>query len=105
RQTPTTLTNRTGLLAALEQVRTHGYALDDEEQETGVRCAAVALPAAAGVRGAVSVSGPSERFTRSAARRAAEALKDVAAAIALDVGTRPADAPDDADPPTQHTLA
>lgn len=39
--TPSTLATREALLAALAQTRTQGYALDNEENEQGVRCVAV----------------------------------------------------------------
>ncbi len=39
--TPSTLTTREALLAALAQTRAQGYALDSEENEQGVRCVAV----------------------------------------------------------------
>jgi IclR family acetate operon transcriptional repressor len=55
------------LLSSLAGVRDAGYALDDGEQEPGVRCVAAPitdLPFTA----AVSVSGPSSRVTREQAR-------------------------------------
>jgi IclR family acetate operon transcriptional repressor len=60
--TPRTITDGAVLLAELDRIRSQGYALDDEEQELGVRCVAVPLigaPAPA----ALSVSGPSGRMT------------------------------------------
>ncbi len=66
-------------LVELGRVREQGYAVDDGEQEAGVRCVAVALPGSA--TSAVSVSGPASRVTRRAVpglvpllRAAAEAL-------------------------------
>ncbi|MGB5934338.1 MAG: IclR family transcriptional regulator, partial [Ornithinimicrobium sp.] len=47
-------------LAELARARVTGYAVDNEEQEVGVRCVAVAVPAA-GHRLAVSMSGPLSR--------------------------------------------
>lgn len=47
----------------LTRVREQGYAVDDGEQEVGVRCFAVAVPdAPAGA--AISISGPEARMTR-----------------------------------------
>ncbi len=43
RMTPYTITNLEDFMDALEEVRRKGYALDNEENETGVRCIAVAL--------------------------------------------------------------
>ncbi len=68
RHTVHTLTDAEDVLAALEVVRRQGYALDEGEQELGVRCVAVAVPesgtgpgASAGF--AISVSGPATRMT------------------------------------------
>ena len=50
------------MITALETIRGVGYAIDDGEQELGVRCVAVPvldLP----FRAALSVSGPSSRVT------------------------------------------
>lgn len=43
RLTPKTITDRAALLSELEQVRTQGYALDNEECEVGHRCVSVPL--------------------------------------------------------------
>ncbi len=60
--TPHTITDRAALLAELDRIRVQGYALDDEEQELGVRCVAVPLIGAPATA-ALSVSGPSGRMT------------------------------------------
>lgn len=39
--TPSTLTDRASLLTALKETRNNGYAMDNEENEPGVRCIAV----------------------------------------------------------------
>jgi IclR family acetate operon transcriptional repressor len=62
RHTPRTLTQPDEFLAELRKVRHRGYALDDSEQEVGVRCVAVAVPDS-NLRLAVSVSGPAPRMT------------------------------------------
>lgn len=77
-----TVTTRAGLDEALVQVRRAGYAVDEQEQEIGVRCVGVALPAALGLRAAVSVSGPAERFSEERARQVGPLLAPVAAALA-----------------------
>jgi len=58
--TPKTVTDREELLAQLPQIAEQGYALDDGEQEIGVRCIAVAVPGGPAAT-AVSVSGPEGR--------------------------------------------
>ncbi|MEU5695503.1 IclR family transcriptional regulator [Actinosynnema sp. NPDC020468] len=60
--TPNTITDVDGLMAALDEVARRGYALDEAEQELGVRCVAVPL-AGAPTPAAVSVSGPEGRLT------------------------------------------
>ncbi len=61
--TPTTLASKDKLKAELEQVRTNGYAVDNEELDPGVRC--IAAPIRDYTRrivGAVSISGPNMRL-------------------------------------------
>lgn len=83
-QTPHTLTTLTALLAALEKIREQGYALDEQEQELGVRCVAVAVPGSHPTSVAVSVSGPLSRMTDEVVARAVPLL--CAAADRLSVG-------------------
>ena len=61
-RTPRTLTDPEALIADLEQIREQGWAVDDGEQEVGVRCVAVGV-AGAPTATAISVSGPSARIT------------------------------------------
>ncbi|GAA1335036.1 IclR family transcriptional regulator [Saccharothrix algeriensis] len=75
--TPNTITDVDELLASLDRIAERGYALDEGEQELGVRCVAVPLvggPTAA----AVSVSGPEGRLTQEAVGRIAPAVVAVA---------------------------
>ena len=65
-RTERTITDVDALLEELERVREQGYAVDDGEQELGVRCVAVAVPG--GSTSAVSVSGPAARVTRGRSR-------------------------------------
>ncbi len=61
--TPTTLANIDSLKKELEEVRTKGYAIDNEELDPGVRC--IAAPIRDYTRrivGAVSISGPNMRL-------------------------------------------
>lgn len=65
------------VLDELARARHSGFAVDDEEQEVGVRCLAVAVdggPAPAGL----SVSGPSSRLTPDAFTEVARSLTDTA---------------------------
>lgn len=84
-RTPYTLTSVESLRAALQNVRAQGFAVDEQEQELGVRCVAVALPGGLGgpgVSAAISVSGPAERFTIERALTVAPLLIPVAADLA-----------------------
>jgi IclR family transcriptional regulator, acetate operon repressor len=59
--TPHTITDPDTLLGELERIRRRGYALDDEEQEAGVRCVAVPVVGAPTLV-AISISGPHGRL-------------------------------------------
>jgi DNA-binding IclR family transcriptional regulator len=62
--TPHSITDRDALKKDLQQIAEQGYALDNEELDLGVRC--VAAPIRDYTRrivGALSISGPSTRFT------------------------------------------
>ncbi|HEV7656212.1 MAG TPA: IclR family transcriptional regulator [Mycobacteriales bacterium] len=61
-RTEHTITTPDRLLGELARIRDQGYALDEGEQEIGVRCLAVPVDGGPG-RIAVSVSGPSGRLT------------------------------------------
>jgi IclR family acetate operon transcriptional repressor len=75
-----TFTDQDALLRELAKIAQQGYALDEAEQELGVRCVAVAVPGAP-VPAAVSVSGPSGRLTMEAVERIAPAVQRVAGAL------------------------
>jgi IclR family transcriptional regulator, acetate operon repressor len=82
--TPHTLTDLDALLAELSRIRAQGYALDDEEQELGVRCVAVPLPDAP-APAAISVSGPSGRLTGERVADVVPLLQRTAATFARDL--------------------
>jgi IclR family acetate operon transcriptional repressor len=73
--TPRTITSPDELIARLGDVRADGYAIDDEENEEGARCVAVALPGAR-IPAGISVSAPAVRLSREEARRVAAELVD-----------------------------
>lgn len=80
-----TLTEPAAMLDALRRVRLEGYAVDDGEQELGVRCVAVPLedlPFTA----ALSVSGPSSRLTMDLVPQIAPRLHAAAADISAAFG-------------------
>lgn len=58
-----TVTDKTELRARLEQFKKQGYAVDDEEIEVGLWCAAAPVYNSAGqIEAAISISGPSNRM-------------------------------------------
>ncbi len=61
--TKTTITSLGVLREEMDASKTAGYAIDLQEHEVGVNCVAVALTAGEDVLAAVSVAGPSIRFT------------------------------------------
>lgn len=75
--TEKTITTPEGFLAALEEVRRAGYAVDDNEQEIGVRCLAVPVPDAP-TAAAISISGPAGRVTEAATERIVPVLQQIA---------------------------
>lgn len=81
RFTPATITDHDPYFAELDAVRHQGYATDNEEQESGVRCVAVALPLSSRPA-ALSISGPLTRMTDELIARAVPLLSDAAANLA-----------------------
>jgi len=79
-----TLTDPTVFASELARVREQGYAVDDGEQEVGVRCVAVAVPDAP-TPIAMSVSGPTARMTAELVGRAAPLLADAARRLSADL--------------------
>lgn len=79
--TEQTLTSPEDFLAVLRRVRTAGYAMDDNEQEVGVRCIAVPVPGSPAAA-AISVSGPAGRLTEAATEKFVPLLQEVARDLA-----------------------
>lgn len=84
RQTEHTITDSELFADHLRLVASNGYAIDDGEQEIGVRCVAVQV-ARAPVKLAISVSGPAPRMTPEIIERAVPLLLEVGAALASDL--------------------
>ena len=83
-QTTHTITDHAALFEELDRVRERGYAIDDQEQELGVRCVAVALPGSP-TRAAVSVSGPVTRMNEELIQRCVPQLHEAAQRLAADL--------------------
>ncbi|WP_405484774.1 IclR family transcriptional regulator [Nocardia sp. NBC_00511] len=84
RYTDTTITDPNEFAAQLEVAARTGFAMDEGEQEMGVRCVAVAVPKAP-ARLAISISGPVGRMTEPLVDRAAPLLIEVAEALSDDL--------------------
>lgn len=78
--TPHTHTDPDELITHLADVAAQGYALDESEQELGVRCIAVPLTGSP-VPAAVSVSGPEGRLTQETAARIAPLVVEIGAQL------------------------
>jgi DNA-binding IclR family transcriptional regulator len=72
------------------RTRDRGYSIDDEEDSVGVRCLGVAVRGAGGAPlFAMSITGPSARFTIERARTLAPAAIEVAHQLSLRLGWQP----------------
>jgi IclR family transcriptional regulator, acetate operon repressor len=84
-RTARTITRLDDLMRALDEGRERGYAIDDEENEEGARCVAVALHLGSVLSG-LSVSAPAVRLSREAAEHVAEVLADEARFLQRRIG-------------------
>lgn len=82
--TPNTVTDQSEYVRVLREVRDRGYALDEGEQELGVRCVAVALDGGPS-RAALSISGPTTRMTDELIERAVPCLTRAARDLLVDL--------------------
>lgn len=87
KKTDKTIITYEDMLTTLEEVRRNGYALDDEENEEGVRCVAASLRGyGKNVKYAFSISGPVSRMTRERVEELAVAMKKVQAELSRELG-------------------
>ena len=77
--TDNTITDRATYERELDRVREAGHAIDEGEQELGVRCVAVALDGS--LPAAVSISGPTTRMTDALIEAAVPQLRATADAL------------------------
>ena len=81
--TPYTITTADQLRSELEQIRGQGYAIDNMEHEYGIKCVGVVVKnKVSQVLGAVSLSGPSLRFSQEKIQSYAKLLHEIADDIA-----------------------
>ena len=86
RRTENTITDTAQFTEHLLLVRTQGYAVDDEENERGIRCVAAPIYNAAGdCVAAISISGPAFRITKKVVQ---ETLKKEVMETAFNISQR-----------------
>lgn len=87
RRTRNTITSRQALLKELETCATRGYAIDDVENEVGVRCVGAPIVDSRRIPvAAISVSAPADRWPLRAAHEASKACAEAAARISEALG-------------------
>ncbi len=87
KKTDKTIVEFEKLLSTLEEVKKNGYALDDEENEEGVRCIAACLRGhSKNVKYAFSISGPVSRMTKERIEELAPDVKKIQAELSRELG-------------------
>lgn len=85
-----TITDPAILLDELATIRQRGYAIDDEELTPGTRCVGAPIRSMSGhVFAAMSISGPSRRFTDERIEAFSSLVTHYADAISAQLGYRP----------------
>jgi DNA-binding IclR family transcriptional regulator len=88
-RTPETQTDPAKLMKMFAEIRAHGYAVDDEESEQGMRGIGAPLRDITGqVVAAIGIGGPSQRLTLKKLRGLAPVLTSAAEAISTQLGYR-----------------
>ncbi|QBI53321.1 IclR family transcriptional regulator [Streptomonospora litoralis] len=85
--TDRTITAPEDFVAEMNRIRERGYAIDDGEQEVGVRCLAVPVQGGPALT-AVSISGPEARVSWDFVERAAPIVRHTALQLAGDLDHR-----------------
>jgi len=88
RRTEHTITDLDAFAEELRLARELGWAVDEGEQEVGVRCVAVPVPVADSqqVVAAISLSGPAQRFAGGREPGLVERMREIARTFAGDIG-------------------
>lgn len=87
KKTDKTIVDYEEMLRVLEEVKRNGYALDDEENEKGVRCIAACLKSYQNeVNYAFSISGPTSRMTRERVKELSVDVKKVQEELSRELG-------------------
>jgi IclR family KDG regulon transcriptional repressor len=86
-RTPLTITSRQALESELETIRARGYAIDNEENEPGVRCVSAPIFDYMWLAvAALSVSGPSSRLSKQRCVEMAPLVCEAARTISTRIG-------------------
>lgn len=86
-RTPYTITSPQALHAELERVRAQGFAIDDQENEVGVRCVGAPIfDYTTKAIGAISVSGPANRLTKERSLELGPLVRDAALEVSRRMG-------------------
>lgn len=87
--TDKTITDKEALVADLAQIRSRGWAIDDEERTTGMRCIAAPIfnPFGEAIAG-LSISGPSVRVSPQQDTRFGALIREAADGITEAIGGR-----------------
>ena len=86
-RTPHTVASAEALRAELQRVRAQGFAVDDQENEMGVRCVgAPVFDYTARVIGAISVSGPASRISPERSLELGPLVRDAASEVSRRMG-------------------
>ncbi len=89
RRTPNTITDAESLRAHLSEARARGYAIDDCENEDGIRCVgAPVFDHAEAVVAAISTAGPAGRMTLERTEVLGPVVKEAAMQISRRMGSR-----------------
>lgn len=90
-RTVSTITNPLRLRQEIALIRDVGYAVDNEENEEGVRCVAAPIFQADGsITAAISVSAPSGRFPLSRVDQLGEVVREAGLKVSTRLGYNPA---------------
>lgn len=82
-----TVTDFDAFMKLIEDIRIKGYALDNEENELGVRCIAASLPSFHGsTKYAISISAPKDRMTDEQLTAFSQQLLDIRKKILREIG-------------------
>jgi IclR family transcriptional regulator, KDG regulon repressor len=87
RCTPATITDWKELAKECERIRENGYAIDNQEYESGVKCVAAPIFGHKGTAASISISGPVERMEEHIKKQGLiEAVVSAAARISTEIG-------------------